>query len=59
MGTKLYVANLDFKMTDRDLHRLFAPHGAIESAQIAKDRETNRSRGFGFVEMASAQEWRY
>jgi RNA recognition motif-containing protein len=56
VGTKLYVANLSFRMTDRDLHKLFAPFGTITSAQVATDRESGRSRGFGFVEMGSEQE---
>jgi RNA recognition motif-containing protein len=56
LDTKLYVANLPFKMTDRDLQRLFAKHGNVLSAQLAKDRESGRSKGFGFVEMTSALE---
>jgi cold-inducible RNA-binding protein len=56
MGTKLYVANLAFGLGDRDLRELFQPHGAVESAEVALDRETRRSRGFGFVEMGTDQE---
>jgi cold-inducible RNA-binding protein len=50
---KLYVGNLSFDVTDADLRRLFEPHGAIESAKVATDRDTGRSRGFGFIEMPS------
>lgn len=53
MSTKLYVGNLTFNTTSSDLERLFAPHGAVSSAQVISDRETGRSRGFGFVEMES------
>lgn len=56
MGKKLYVGNLSYQVTDRDLHNLFEPHGQIVSAQVVMDRETGRSKGFGFVEMSSAQE---
>jgi RNA recognition motif-containing protein len=56
MSQKLYVANFSFAMTDRDLERLFKEFGTVESAQIAKDRESGRSRGFGFVEMSSEEE---
>lgn len=56
MSIKLYVANLDFKMTDGDLEALFTPTGIVESASIVTDRETGRSRGFGFVQMASQDE---
>lgn len=54
MAKKLYVGNLSFDMTDNDLQNLFTPHGAVQSAQVIKDRETGRSKGFGFVEMESA-----
>ncbi len=50
---KLYVGNLSFDSTDEELRRLFEPHGAVESAKVATDRDTGRSRGFGFVEMTS------
>jgi RNA recognition motif-containing protein len=52
----LYVANLDFQMTGEELQELFAPTGTVESASIVMDRETGRSRGFGFVQMASQDE---
>lgn len=55
MSTKLYVGNLTFTTTSSDLERLFAPHGKVSSAQVITDRETGRSRGFGFVEMESAE----
>lgn len=53
MGKKLYVGNLSFEMTDADLTQLFEQHGQVASAQVIMDRETGRSKGFGFVEMAS------
>jgi cold-inducible RNA-binding protein len=53
---KLYVGNLSFDVTDADLRHLFEPHGAIESAKVATDRDTGRSRGFGFIEMSSNSE---
>ncbi len=56
MSIKLYVANLDFQMTDVELESLFTPTGIVESASIVTDRETGRSRGFGFVQMASQDE---
>jgi len=56
MGKKLYVGNLGYEMTDGDLSNLFASHGAVQSAQVVLDRDTGRSRGFGFVEMGSDQE---
>jgi cold-inducible RNA-binding protein len=56
VGKKLYVGNLSFETTDSDLHSLFKPHGRVQSAQIIMDRETSRSKGFGFVEMGSDQE---
>src|SRR6476469_8951923 len=56
MGKKLYVGNLSYRMTDSDLEQLFASHGSVTSAQIIMDRDTGRSKGFGFVEMASDQE---
>jgi cold-inducible RNA-binding protein len=56
MSMKLYVANLDFQMTDGELQELFAPTGTVESASIVTDRETGRSRGFGFVQMSSQEE---
>ncbi len=56
MAKKLYVGNLSYDTTDSDLQKLFEVHGTVESAQVIKDRETGRSKGFGFVEMGSAQE---
>ncbi len=56
MGKKLYVGNLTYDTTDGDLEQMFAAHGTVESAQIIMDRDTGRSKGFGFVEMKSDQE---
>ena len=56
MGKKLYVGNLSYRMTDSDLEQLFASHGTVSSAQVIMDRDTGRSKGFGFVEMASDQD---
>jgi RNA recognition motif-containing protein len=53
---KLYVGNLAYSVTDSDLEAMFAPHGTVQSAQVIMDRDTGRSKGFGFVEMSSAQE---
>lgn len=53
MGKRLYVGNLPYRFSDTDLHQLFSQHGAVDSAQVVTDRETGRSKGFGFVEMAS------
>ena len=55
MGTKLYVGNLSFRTTGDELRDLFAQAGEVESATIIEDRETGRSRGFGFVEMATPE----
>jgi RNA recognition motif-containing protein len=52
MSKNLYVGNLSFKCTADDLRELFSQHGSVTSAQVVSDRETGRSRGFGFVEMA-------
>jgi cold-inducible RNA-binding protein len=52
MSKKLYVGNLTFDATDSDLAELFGAHGQVQSAQIVTDRDTGRSRGFGFVEMS-------
>jgi RNA recognition motif-containing protein len=52
----IYVGNLSFQTTERDLENAFAPYGEVQSARIATDRDTNRSRGFGFVEMANQSE---
>jgi RNA recognition motif-containing protein len=56
MGKKLYVGNLAYSVTDSDLQRIFEPHGTVQSAQVIMDRDTGRSKGFGFVEMGSDQE---
>ena len=56
MGKKLYVGNLPYTVGDSELQRLFEPHGAVQSAQVIMDRDTGRSKGFGFVEMGSDQE---
>lgn len=56
MSTKLYVGNLSFQTQQFDLRDLFANHGEVVSADIITDRETGRSRGFGFVEMASSED---
>ena len=53
MGNKLYVGNLSFRVTSEDLQGYFGAAGAVESVNVVADRETGRSRGFGFVEMAS------
>src|SRR3989475_9589018 len=56
MGKKLYVGNLAYGVTDSDLEQLFAAHGAVQSAQVIMDRDTGRSKGFGFVEMESNEQ---
>src|SRR6476619_1356867 len=56
MGKKLYVGNLSYGVTDSDLTTLFSAHGTVESAQVIMDRDTGRSKGFGFVEMKTDQE---
>jgi cold-inducible RNA-binding protein len=53
---KIYVGNLSFRMSESELRSLFEPHGGIESAAIATDRDTGRSRGFGFVSMSNDEE---
>jgi cold-inducible RNA-binding protein len=56
MAMKLYVGNLSFQSTSEDLQQLFGQAGTVESATVVEDRDTGRSRGFGFVEMASKEE---
>ena len=56
MGKKLFVGNLAFSTTGAELESLFASAGTVESATVVNDRETGRSRGFGFVEMSSSSE---
>ena len=53
MGNKLYVGNLSYDVQDRDLQELFAQHGTVSSARVVTDRDTGRSKGFGFVEMGT------
>lgn len=56
MATKLYVGNLSFRTTSEELREAFASVGTVESASVIEDRETGRSRGFAFVEMATPEE---
>ena len=56
MGKKIYVGNLPYSVTDATLEQLFSAHGTVQSAQVIMDRDTGRSKGFGFVEMSSDAE---
>jgi RNA recognition motif-containing protein len=56
MGAKLYVGNLPFDAQGADLEELFSAHGSVKSAQVITDRDTGRSKGFGFVEMGAESE---
>ena len=56
MGSKLYVGNLSYNTTSSELEQLFGAHGAVQSAEVISDRETGRSKGFGFVQMGSDAE---
>ena len=56
MSTKLYVGNLSFDTSSQDLETMFAEAGTVQSASVVEDRDTGRSRGFGFVEMSSKEE---
>ena len=56
MGKKLYVGNLSYEVNDSELQQMFEPYGTVQSAQVIMDRDTGRSKGFGFVEMGSEQE---
>jgi RNA recognition motif-containing protein len=56
MAVKLYVGNLSYKSTEEELQRLFAQAGTVKSASIIKDRDTGRSKGFGFIEMETDSE---
>ena len=56
MSTKLYVGNLSFNTSNEDLQQLFGQAGTVETVNIVEDRDTGRSRGFGFVEMSSKEE---
>ncbi len=55
MGKRLYVGNLSYSVTNSSLEELFAPFGQVNSAEVVQDRDTGRSKGFGFVEMADDQ----
>ncbi len=55
MSQRIFVGNLPFSATDEQLNELFSKHGAVKSAEVVKDRYSQRSRGFGFVEMESAE----
>ena len=56
MGKKLYIGNLSYDVDDASLEELLAAHGTVESAQVIMDRDSGRSKGFGFVEMSSEDE---
>lgn len=56
MAAKLYVGNLAYGVTNTDLETMFTPHGTVQSAQVIMDRDTGRSKGFGFVEMGNGNE---
>ncbi len=56
MSTNIYVGNLTFGTSSSDLEKLFEAHGEVVKAQVISDRDTGRSRGFGFVEMASSED---
>lgn len=56
MGKKLYCGNLSYKLRSEQLEQLFSSYGTVVSAQVIEDRETGRSKGFGFVEMSTEQE---
>src|SRR5688500_11441001 len=55
MSTRLYVGNLNFRTTSDELREIFSQAGEVENATVVEDRDTGRSRGFGFVEMATAE----
>jgi len=56
VAKKLYVGNMSYDMTDSDLQQMFGEFGTVQSAQVIMDRDSGRSKGFGFVEMASAEQ---
>jgi len=56
VGKKLYVGNLGYEVTNSELSKMFEPHGTVESAQVIMDRDSGRSKGFGFVEMKTEHE---
>ncbi len=58
MGKKLYVGNLAYRVSSSDLEQMFSQYGSVESAEVISDRDTGRSKGFGFVEMSSEHEAR-
>ena len=56
MASKLYVGNLSYNTTSSDLEQLCAAHGSVQSAEVIQDRDTGRSKGFGFVQMGTDEE---
>jgi len=56
MGSKIYVGNLSYNVTSADLNTMFTPHGQVQSAEVIQDRESGRSKGFGFVQMGTDEE---
>jgi RNA recognition motif-containing protein len=56
MGSKLYVGNLSYNTSSSELEQLFGQHGTVQSAEVIQDRDTGRSKGFGFVQMGSDEE---
>ncbi|MEZ4525737.1 MAG: RNA-binding protein [Desulfobacterales bacterium] len=56
MGMNIYVGNLSYKISSTDLHAIFEPFGTVANAKVVNDRDTGRSKGFGFVEMESAED---
>jgi RNA recognition motif-containing protein len=56
MAVNLYIGNLPYRIDEDSLRQMFTPYGTVESAKVIKDRQTGRSKGFGFVEMASQPE---
>jgi len=56
MGKKLYIGNLSYEVSSSDLEAMLSPHGTVQSAEVIMDRDTGRSKGFGFVEMDSDTE---
>ena len=56
MGSKLYVGNLSYNTTSSELEQIFGAHGTVRSAEVIQDRDTSRSKGFGFVEMPNKAE---
>jgi cold-inducible RNA-binding protein len=56
MAVNLYIGNLPYRIDEDSLRQMFTPHGTVESAKVIKDRQTGRSKGFGFIEMGSQAE---